>query len=226
MNRSQVRSSARTSALHGAAALAVLLLAATSARAGSSTEWAPNAPRDHRYAKVLVVGISTSVDNRCNYENFLADQLQSKTVEVIQSCDLEDSPVQPPTRASVAEMAKDSGADAVLTTRFVGANAAVQNDGSRDDRGGYYFKAYGTADMPDAWGFYDLPVTYGDYQNEPALNLLEGNVMVVSQVYSVQDSALVCTIKTTVKDVDTSENAIAAVAEAVADRMRSDGIAK
>ena len=49
---------------------------------------------------------------------------------------------------------------------------------------------------------------------------------VVSQVYSVQDKMLVATIKTTVKNVDTSENAIASVAEAVADRMRSDGLAK
>ncbi|MFO1407077.1 MAG: hypothetical protein U1F08_06030 [Steroidobacteraceae bacterium] len=208
------------------AALTLLLAAASGASAGSSTEWAPNAPRDHRYTKVLVVGISQSEDSRCAYENFLADQLQSKTVEVIQSCDLDDPPIPLPTRASVAQMAKDAGADAVLTTRFVGANASVQNDGSRDDRGGYYFKAYGTADMPDAWGFYDLPVTLGDYQNEPALNLLEGNVTVVSQVYSVQDAMLICTINTTVKDVDTSENAIAAVAEAVADRIRRDGIAK
>jgi hypothetical protein len=58
------------------------------------------------------------------------------------------------------------------------------------------------------------------------LNLLEGDVTVVSQVYSVQDKMLVATIKTSVKNIDTSENAIAAVAEAVADRMRSDGLAK
>lgn len=208
------------------AALAALLSSLPPvAQAGSSTEWAPNAPRDHRYTKVLVVGISASEDSRCMYENFLADQLQSKTVEVIQSCDI-DSPVQPPTQAWVAEVATDAGADAVLTTRFVGADASVRNDGTRDDRGGYYFKAYGTTDVPDAWGFYDLPVVYGQYQNEPQLNLLEGDVTVVSQVYSVQDKMLVATIKTTVKNVDTSENAIASVAEAVADRMRSDGLAK
>ena len=88
------------------------------------------------------------------------------------------------------------------------------------------FKAYGTTDVPDAWGFYDLPVVYGQYQNEPQLNLLEGDVTVVSQVYSVQDKMLVATIKTTVKNVDTSENAIASVAEAVADRMRTDGLTK
>jgi hypothetical protein len=205
--------------------LALLLAAAPAVQAGSSTQWAPNAPRDHRYTKVLVVGISASEDNRCMYENFLADQLQSNTVQVIQSCDI-DSPVTPPTQAWVAEVATDSGADAVLTTRFVGADASVRNDGSRDDRGGYYFKAYGTGEVSDPWGFYDLPVVFGEYENQPALNLLEGDVTVVSQVYSVQDKMLVCTISTSVKNIDTSENAIAAVAEAVADRMRRDGLAK
>ena len=224
MNKITRSSDSRLRAHFGIAA-AALLLAPAAALAGSSTEWAPNAPRDNRYTKVLVVGISASEDSRCSYENFLADQLQSKTVEVIQSCDI-DSPVQPPTQQWVAEVATDAGADAVLTTRFVGADASVRNDGSRDDRGGYYFKAYGTTDVPDAWGFYDLPVVYGQYQNEPQLNLLEGDVTVVSQVYSVQDKMLVATIKTTVKNVDTSENAIASVAEAVADRMRSDGLAK
>lgn len=223
MNRPSHRTHSRPLACAGI--IAALLLAAPLAQAGSSTEWAPNAPRDQRYSMVLVVGISASEDSRCSYENYLADQLQSKTVEVVQSCDI-DSPVQPPTRQWVAEVATDAGADAVLTTRFVGADASVRNDGSRDDRGGYYFKAYGTGEIPDAWGFYDLPVVYGEYENQPQLNLLEGDVTVESQVYSVKDKMLICTIRTTVKNVDTSENAIAAVAEAVADRMRSDGIAK
>ena len=88
------RPSLRPLARRSAAAAALLLASVPFARAGSSTEWAPNAPRDHRYTKVLVVGISASEDSRCTYENFLADQLQSKTVEVIQSCDI-DSPPQP-----------------------------------------------------------------------------------------------------------------------------------
>jgi hypothetical protein len=210
-------------------ALALLALACTAGCAGTSAStsstWAAGAPRDTTYTRVLVVGVSASEDNRCMFENFLADQLASPSTEVIQSCD-QATPVTPPTQESVARMVAATGADAVLATRLVGANAAVQNDGSRDDRGGYYFKAEGTANEVGPWGFYDLPVVYGQYENQPSLSLLEGEVSVSSNFYSTRKAMLVCTIGTTVKDNDTSDNAIASIAEAIADRLRHDGLVK
>ena len=210
--------------------LALLALACAAGCAGtpgssSSTSWASGAPRDTTYSRVLVVGVSASEDNRCMFEQFLADQLRSPSTQVIQSCD-QARPVTPPTQESVAKMVAATGADAVLATRLVGAQAAVQNDGSRDDRGGYYFKPEGMTDAVGPWGFYDLPVVYGQYENQPSLSLLEGKFTVSSKFYSTQKAMLVATISTTVKDNDTSDNAIAAVAEAVADRLRRDGLAK
>ncbi len=209
---------------------ALLALGCASGCAGtsgstSSTAWAPGAPRDKTYSRVLVVGVSASEDNRCMFENFLADELTSPSTQVIQSCN-QATPVTPPTQESVARMVAATGADAVLATRLVGTQAAVQNDGSRDDRGGYYFKAEGTADAVGPWGFYDLPVVYGQYENQPSLSLLEGQFSVSSKFYSTQKAILVCSISTSVKDSDTSDNAIASVAEAIADRLRSDGLVK
>jgi hypothetical protein len=208
-------------------ALALLALACAAGCAGTSgstSTWASGAPRD-TYSRVLVVGVSASEDNRCMFEQFLADQLTSPSTQVIQSCN-QATPVTPPTQESVARMVAATGADAVLATRLVGAQAAVQNDGSRDDRGGYYFKSEGITDAVGPWGFYDLPVVYGQYENQPALNLLEGGFTVSSNFYSTQKAMLVCTISTTVKDNDTSDNAIAAMAEAIADRLRHDGLVK
>ena len=205
--------------------LGACLAAGCASGGSSSTGWASGAPRGNTYSRVLVVGVSASEDNRCMFENFLADQLTSPSTQVIQSCD-QASPVTPPTRESVAGMVTATGADAVLATRLVGAQAAVENDGSRDDRGGYYFKAEGTADAVGPWGFYDLPVVYGQYENQPALSLLEGQVTVSSKFYSTGTQSLVCTITTTVKDVDTSDNGIAAVAAAIADRLRDDHLVK
>ncbi len=209
-------------------ALALLALACAAGCAGSSgstSNWASGAPRETTYSRVLVVGVSDSEDNRCMFENFLADQLTSPSTQVIQSCD-QARPVTPPTQESVARMVAATGADAVLATRLVGAQATTQNDGSRDNRGGYYFKAEGTTDAEGPWGFYDLPVVYGQYENQSSLSLLEGKFTVSSKFYSTQKSMLVATISTTVKDSDTSDNAIAAVAEAIADRLRRDGLAK
>jgi len=209
-------------------AFALLVLAGNAGCAGnssSSSTWASGAPRGTTYSRVLVVGVSASEDNRCMFENFLADELSSPSTQVIQSCN-QATPVTPPTQESVARMVAATGADAVLATRLVGDHAAVQNDGSRDDRGGYYFKAEGTANAAGPWGFYDLPVVYGQYENQPPLSLLEGEVSVSSNFYSTRKSMLVCTISTTVKDNDTSDNAIASVAEAIADRLRHDGLVK
>jgi hypothetical protein len=207
------------------ALLALACAAGCAGTSGSTTSWASGAPRDGTYSRVLVVGVSASEDNRCMFENFLADELTSPSTQVIQSCN-QATPVTPPTQESVARMVEATGADAVLATRFVGAQASVQNDGSRDDRGGYYFKAEGTTNAVGPWGFYDLPVVYGQYENQPSLSLLEGKLTVSSKFYSTQKSMLVCTLSTTVKDNDTSDNAIASLAEAIADRLRSDGLVK
>jgi hypothetical protein len=206
-------------------ALGTCMVAGCASNGSSSSAWAPGASHDSRYSRVLVVGVSASEDSRCMFENFLADQVASPSTEVIQSCDLA-TPVTPPTKESVARMVTATGADAVLATRLVGSQAAVQNDGSRDDRGGYYFKAEGTADATGPWGVYDLPVVYGQYENEPSLNLLEGQVTVSSKFYATRTQSLVCTITTTVKNMDTSDNTVAAVAEAIADRLRGDHLVK
>jgi hypothetical protein len=205
--------------------LSACLVTGCASGGSSSTNWASGAPRGNTYSRVLVVGVTPSEDDRCMFENFLADQLTSPATQVIQSCD-QATPVTPPTQESVAKMVAATGADAVLATRLVGAQAAVQNDGSRDDRGGYYFKAEGTADAVGPWGFYDLPVVYGQYENEPALSVLEGQLTVSSKFYATQSRSLVSTITTTVKDMDTSDNSIAAVAAAIANRLRSDHLVK
>jgi len=207
------------------ALLALACAAGCAGTSGSTSTWASGAPRDKTYSRVLVVGVSASEDNRCMFENFLADELTGPSTQVIQSCN-QATPVTPPTQESVARMVAATGADAVLATRLVGSQAAVQNDGSRDDRGGYYFKTEGTANAVGPWGFYDLPVVYGQYENQPSLSVLEGKFTVSSKFYSTQDAMLVCTISTTIKDSDTSDNAIASVAEAIADRLRSDGLVK
>jgi hypothetical protein len=223
--RSKANDYPGASLLRSAVALLALACAGCAGISGSSSTWASGAPRDVTYSRVLVVGVSDSEDNRCMYEEFLADQLTSPSTQVIQSCN-QASPVTPPTQESVARMVATTGADAVLATRFVGAQAAVQNDGSRDDRGGYYFKSEGTTDAVGPWGFYDLPVVYGQYENQPALQLLEGEVTVSSKFYSTQKAMLVCTLSTTVKDNDTSDNVIASIAESIADRLRHDGLVK
>jgi hypothetical protein len=205
--------------------LGACLVTGCASGGSSSTSWASAAPRNGTYTRVLVVGVSASEDNRCMFENFLADQLTSPSTQVIQSCN-QATPVTPPTQESVARMVAATGADAVLATRLVGTQASVQNDGSRDDRGGYYFKNEGMIDAAGPWGFYDLPVVYGQYENQPALSLLEGQATVSSKFYATRSQSLVCTITTTVKDLDTSDNTAASVAAAIAARLRSDGLVK
>ncbi len=76
------------------------------------------------------------------------------------------------------------------------------------------------------WGFYDLPAVYGQYVDQPELNLLEGQVTVSTNFYSTQSAILVCTLTTTVKDLTAMDSAVAAVANAIAARLHSDGLVK
>ncbi len=49
--------------------------------------WAEGAPRKQQFTRVLVVGVSPNVNQRCAFEFFMASRLKSDSVQVFRSCD-------------------------------------------------------------------------------------------------------------------------------------------
>jgi hypothetical protein len=49
--------------------------------------WQDGVPRKQSFTKVLIVGVSPHVNQRCKFEAFMASQLKRESVKAIRSCD-------------------------------------------------------------------------------------------------------------------------------------------
>src|SRR5512133_1764360 len=92
---------------------AALLAGAAQAKTSVKGTWAEGAPHDTSFSRVLVVGVSPSVNQRCAFEFFMASRLQGESVQVIPSCQVvkEKTPL---TRESIEQAVAAIQADAVL----------------------------------------------------------------------------------------------------------------
>jgi hypothetical protein len=204
---------------------AMALLAACASQSSVTTNWADGAPRDRVYSRVLVVAVTSDANARCMFEEFMASQLASAATQVFQSCDA-SATVTPPTRASIAAAARATNADAVVASMLVREKEGEQTGGTRDTRGGEYFQASGEAMVSGPLGFNEAEVEWGREEYVPATTVVEGTLDVTTHFYSTQGPQLVCTLDTVVHDVQSTEGGMAALTEAVADRLRRDKLVR
>lgn len=203
----------RPSALVGSIAVALLACASAPALAAEP------------YTRVLVVGVSPDDNYRCQFEQFLADQMQSDSTTVIQSCDV-ITPLKPLTQAGIEQVVAAQQADAVVSTILVSVQDKEVEGGDRDTRGGDYFKAEGAGFAPDFWGLYAVPVVYGQYVDLPPVSTMEGTVEVETRVYDTASKSLVRTVKSKAKHVESTDEGTAAITEEVAKQLRREGVVR
>ncbi len=177
------------------------------------------------YTRVLVVGVSPDDNYRCQFEQFLADQMQSDSTTVIQSCDV-ITPLKPLTQAGIEQAVAAQQADAVVSTILVSVQDKEVEGGDRDTRGGDYFKAEGAGFAPDFWGLYAVPVVYGQYVDLPPVYTMEGTVEVETRVYDTASKSLVRTVKSKAKHVESTDEGTAAITEEVAKQLRREGVVR
>ena len=200
--------------------LALLFLGATSPAQAAD---APGAGGP--YGRVLIVGVSPDDNARCRFEQFLADQIQSDATTAIQSCDVV-TPLKPLTQAGIEQAVSAQQADAVLATILVSDQQREVEGGDRDTRGGDYFKAEGTGYVPDFWGLYGVPVVYGQFEDLPPIDTLQGTVEVQTRVYDTRSHTLVRTVKTKAKHLESSDQAAAAITDDLAKQLRREGVVR
>jgi hypothetical protein len=174
---------------------------------------------------VLIVGVSPDDDARCRFEQFLADQIKSDATTAIPSCDVV-TPLKPLTQAGIEQAVSAQQADAVLATILVSDQQREVEGGDRDTRGGDYFKAEGTADVPDFWGLYGVPVVYGQFEDLPPVDTLQGTVEVQTRVYDTRSHTLVRTVKTKAKHLESSDEAAAAITDDLGKQLRREGVVR
>lgn len=188
-----------------------------------SGDWQDGASHGQSFSRVLVVGISPNVNERCAFEYFLAAQINGGSTVAIRSCDAV-AQKNPLTLESIEQAVASQRADAVLATVLVEVGWDAQQGGTRDTRGGAYYKAVGSGWGMGYYGLYGVPVIYGEFQTAPSLITLQGQVKLVSRLYSTAEKTAVYELTTVAEDLEARDEALAKVTEPIAAQLRRQGL--
>jgi hypothetical protein len=185
--------------------------------------WQEGASHKQSFDRVLVVGVSPNVNERCAFEYFLAAQINGGSTVAIRSCDAvaEKNPL---TLESIEQAVASQRADAVLATVLVEAGWDAQQGGTRDTRGGAYYKAVGSGWGTGYYGIYGVPVIYGEFQTAPSLITLQGQVQLTTRLYSTADKTAVYEVSTVAEDLEARDEALAKVTAPIAEQLRRQGL--
>lgn len=187
--------------------------------------WQEGAPRKQSFSRVLVVGVSPNVNQRCAFEFFMASQLTSESVQAIPSCDAVKEKV-PLTLESIEQAIATAQADAVLATSLVAREFEAKEGGSRDTRGNASYKATDAGFATGYYGVYGVPVIYGEFATAPAFTIAQGEARVSSRFYQTRDKALIYTLETKATKLETTDAALHDFAAAIADKLRREGLTR
>lgn len=187
--------------------------------------WQEGAPRKQSFSRVLVVGVSPNVNQRCAFEFFMASQLTSESVEAVTSCDAVKDKV-PLTLASIEQAITATQADAVLATSLVAREFEAKEGGSRDTRGNASYKATDAGFATGYYGVYGVPVIYGEFATAPAFTIAQGEARVSSRFYQTRDKALIYTLETKATKLESTDAALHDFAAAIADKLRREGLTR
>lgn len=185
--------------------------------------WQEGVKHDLTFTRVLVVGITPDVDQRCRWERFLAAKLNSTATKAVASCDAVTK-VDPLTLESIQDAVEWLKVDAVVATSLVTREWKAEEGGGRDTRGTANYKATDSGYAYGYYGMYGVPVIYGDFVNTPPVTTLSGTAEVTTKVYATQGPKVVYTMNTKAQSSDFRERSMSSVTTPMAERLRRDGL--
>jgi len=190
-------------------------LAASQSHAAAKGSWSDNASRDQTFSRVLIVGVSPDLNQRCRFERAMASRIKSEQTEAFVSCDVMPSRT-PLTRESIEAAVAEKNADAVFATSLVSKSWEVNEKGTRDTRGDAYYKA------TDAYyGIYG-GVVAADFRTSAPIMNVKGEAEVTSELYETRGATVVYTVATKVRNISSTGEGLAAVADPIGKRLRKD----
>jgi len=214
-----------------AAAAAALVLLATAGVAGCASQpkttgaRAEGAPRGQAFSRVLVVGVSPNINQRCPFERMLAGRINSTATAAFASCDVV-AKKDPLTRESIEEAVAARQADAVLAVSLVSREWELEQGGTRDTRGGGMYKATDSGWATGWYGVYGVPVVYGEFKTAPSALTVQGEIRLTSRLFETANAKLVYTMDTTAGAIESSDQAVHDLSVAIAGRLLSDGLVR
>jgi len=204
--------------------LGALLLAGCADQGRVTGSRQEGAPRNLTFTKVLVVGVSPDINQRCAFEYALASKISSAGTVAVPSCRAMTQK-EPLTREGVEAAVASHGADGVVATSLAEKQWDAASSG-RDTRGSGSYKATDAGFATGYYGAYGVPVVYGDFQTTASAKTLRGDIEVTSKVWETSGPTEVYTMATTVKNIESTDQGIIDLATAIAERLRREGLTR
>ena len=197
--------------------LSVGWLAAFPSQASVTGAWADNVSRDKSFSRILIVGISPDVNQRCPFERAMASKIKSEKTVAIVSCDA--MPLKTPlTRESVEAAVAAKNADAVLATSLISKEWEVREGGTHETRGDALYKA-----TDSYYGVYGTVVA-ADFQASAPITNLKGEAHVTSKLYETRGATVVYTVDTKVRNIGSRGEGLAEVSVGIGKKLRKEGL--
>ena len=192
-------------------------LFASPSHASVTSEWSDNVSRDQSFSRVLVVGISPDLNQRCSFERTLASKIKSENTVAIVSCD-----AMPPnaelTRENIEAAVAAKNADAVLATSLISKEWGAEDGGTRDTRGAAYYKP-----TDSYYGVYGTVVA-ADFRTSASVTTIRGEAHITSKLYETRGATVVYTVDTKVRNIESRDEGLAAITAPIGKRLRKDGL--
>lgn len=207
----------------------LIMLAASLAACTSSVklkgEWSESFTDARGFSNVLVVGVSPDRNVRCAFERALAAELRSDTVKATASCALMavDAKLS---RETVGEVVKSTGVDAVVATSLVAVKGGTKEGGSKEERGGGYYKPTAYGYDYGYYGVYGVPVVYGEFETFDSVLSVSGAVELATNVYETRGAEKVYGMDTRAKNLESRGMVLALITPRIAERLREDGVVR
>ena len=190
-------------------------------------DWQTNAKSAQPYERVLVVGVSPEVNQRCAFENFFATVLRSGGTEALTSCRAMTTRSLL-TRENIEKAVAAHDIQAVVATILVATQLGATEGGTEESRGDAYYKStdidYATGWHAGSYGAFGVPVVYGKFETAPPLTTIEGEVELATRVFDARDASLVYELTTRARGLESRFAGLAETTEPMAAELRKDGV--
>jgi hypothetical protein len=199
-------------------ALSVAWISGCATSGSADSAWQVPAPHPS-FSKVLIVGISTDYNQRCNFEFAMASQFEGTTQPVVSCNSMTQTDLL--TSANIERVAKAQQADAVLTTTVV-----TMQVGSEPGTKIPYYKVVGVGYATGPLGDYGVPVAFVQLASVKTLPTVTGDAHLLTKIFNVKNAALVYTADTETKadDLQSGSVTIETVTGQIGNRLRRDGV--
>ena len=193
------------------------LLAASPSHAQVKGGWSENASHDQTFSRVLVVGLSPDLNQRCAFERSMAGQIRTGGATTFVSCDAIPKDTQL-SRESIEAAVAAKNADAVLETSLVSQSSQVEEGGTEDTRGMAMYKA------SDAYFGPYGSVVAGNYHVADPLTAIQGDAHILSKLYETRGATAIYTVDTKVKHIESRGQVLAEITPPIAKKLRKEGL--